>query len=343
MLFFVGAFSGRAVDAGYYRYTLVLGQICQLVGVFTTSACSKYYQILLAQGILQGLGNGLLFTPSLTLVTSYFPPNRRALPLSLLACGGATGGMVFPAMAQNLLPKLGFAWTVRCMGFVMLAVHAIALPFLKPRPVRERRDLPWLDPAAARDAPYLLFCVGVFLALWGLVFPYFYARSYAREQLGISDEASFNLILIINSVGIPGRVVPNYLADRYFGALNVHIPFVLITGALILSWIGVRSPTGYYVWVAIYGFWGGGVQSLFQAAAASFSNNPEQHGIRIGIVCTIVSFACLSGAPIAGKLLEVMDGGYLAAQIFNGVVMVVGSIFLLAAKIVQRRQRRLEV
>ena len=340
LLFFVGVFSGRAVDAGYYRHTLVIGQVCQLIGVFTTSLCTEYYELLLSQGILQGLGNGLLFAPAVTLVSSYFAPNRRAFALSLLACGGATGGMVYPAIAKTLLPKMGFSWTVRCMGFVMLGTHVAVCPFLKPRPRGTLIKRSLLDPTAFRDVPYLLFCIGVFGTCWGIFFAFFYVRSYAREILHISDDTSFTLILIINSAGIPGRVIPCILADSYSDTLIVFVPFVAVTGVLLLVWTAVHSVVGYYVWVAVYGFWAGGAQSLFQAAASSFSDDPERLGIRIGMVCTVVSFACLSGAPIAGTLISARDGSYVAAQIFGGVVMLGGSVFLLAAKVALQKKRK---
>jgi predicted MFS family arabinose efflux permease len=246
--------------------------------------------------------------------------------------------MIFPAIARSLLDKIGFAWTVRVMGFVMLTTSAIVLPFSKARPVSHqtgRRS--FLDPTVGRDVPYLLFCVGIFLGFWGLFFAYYYVGAYGRDVLHVSQGTSLTLILLINSFGIPGRVVPNYLADRFFGALNVEIPFIFISAVLLLAWIAVRSATSFYVWVAVYGFFAGGCQSLFQAASSSFSTDPEKMGIRIGMVCTVASFACLSGPPIAGRLLEAMNGRYLAAQIFGGTVMVLGSMFLLAARIAQTR------
>jgi predicted MFS family arabinose efflux permease len=337
LLFFVGVFSGRALDAGLYKNTLIAGITCQIIAVFATSFCTKYYQLFLAQGLLQGLGNGLLYCPAVALVSTYFPLRRRALALSVVASGGATGGMVFPAIARSLLDKIGFAWTIRVMGFVMLVVHGIVLPFSKTRPtsVRAKKDRAWLDPTAARDAPYLLFCIGIFLGFWGLFFAYFYVGSYGRDILGVSQGTSFTLLLVINCIGIPGRVVPNYLADRYFGSLNIEILFIFITGVLLMTWFAVHSITAFYAWVAVYGFFGGGCQSLFQSACSSFSTDPDKIGIRIGMVCTVVSFACLSGSPIAGRLLEAKEGRYLGAQIFGGVVMIIGSMFLLAARLAQ--------
>lgn len=339
LLFFIGVFSGRALDGGFYRHTLMVGVACQLLAVFSTSFCTKYYQLFLAQGICQGIGNGLLFCPAVALVSTYFPQQKRALALSAVACGGATGGMVFPAIARSLLDRIGFPWTVRVMGFVMLSTSAIIVPFSRARPGHGNRGgHSFLDPTAKRDVPYLLFCIGIFLAFWGIYFAYYYVGAFGRDVLHVSQDTSLILILIINSFGIPGRVVPNYLADRFFGALNIEIPFIFCSGVLLLAWIAVQSVAGFYVWVAVYGFVAGGSQSLFQAACSSFSNDPDKIGVRIGMVCTVASFACLSGPPIAGRLLEAMNGQYLAAQIFGGTVMVLGSMFLLAARIVQARR-----
>jgi hypothetical protein len=45
-------------------------------------------------------------------------------------------------------------------------------------------------------------------------------------MVGISESSSLTLLIILNAVGIPGRVIPAFLADTYFGAFNVLIPFV---------------------------------------------------------------------------------------------------------------------
>lgn len=332
--FTVGVFSGRMMDAGLYKYTLFTGLSLQIIGAFTTSICTEYYQLFLAQGICNGLGNGFLFCPAVALVSTYFPAGKRAIPLSIVACGGATGGMVFPAIAQSLLYRIGFPWTVRIMGFVMLAVAIIVFPLSRPRP-QTRVAQPWIDKTAFKEAPYILFCIGIFFSFWGLFFAYYYVRPYGQEILHTTNSTSFTLLLIINALGIPGRFIPGLLADRYFGPLNVIIPFMAITGILLYIWTAITSISSFYAWVAIYGFFAGGCQSLFQASVSSFAT-PANAGVRIGMVCTIVSFACLSGPPIGGKLVENADGTYLQAQIFGATVLVIGAVFLLTARLVQR-------
>ena len=175
-LFFIGTFSGRATDYGLLRPTILLGSFLMIFGVFMTSMCTKYvsflylvyriavdrrryWQLFLAQGICTGLGNGLLFCPALSVLSTYFS-SKRSLAIGLAASGSATGGLIFPAIVQQLLPKIGFPWTVRVVGFVMLATQIVAVSFTKQR-LPPRKSGPLVEWAAFKEPPYTLFSIGI--------------------------------------------------------------------------------------------------------------------------------------------------------------------------------------
>lgn len=167
LLFFVGTFSGRATDAGLFKATFVAGSIFQLIGVFMTSLSTKYWQLFLAQGLCTGLGNGLVFCPSLALLSTYFTKNR-SLAIGIAASGSSTGGLVYPVIVQQLLPKIGFPWTVRVLGFVMLALQAVTLTFVKTR-LPPRKSGPLVEWGAFKEIPYTLFSIGILIDLDGCV------------------------------------------------------------------------------------------------------------------------------------------------------------------------------
>ena len=158
LLFFIGTFSGRATDYGLFRIAFTIGSILQLLGIFMTSLSTKYWHLFLAQGILTGLGNGLVFCPTISVASTYFS-TKKSLALGIVASGTATGGLVFPVIVQQLLPKIGFPWTVRVIGFVMLAIMAITLTFTKPR-LPPRKSGPLVEWAAFKELPYALFSIG---------------------------------------------------------------------------------------------------------------------------------------------------------------------------------------
>ena len=179
LIYLVGTFSGRALDAGYYHITLWLGLFLQLLGVFMTSISTQYWQLFLAQGVCKGLGDGLLFCPTVSLVATYFS-RRRSLAMACTASGAATGGIIFPLIAQQLLPKVGFGWTARVMGFVILFNAAIVVSIARVR-LPPRKAGPLVEWEAFQEPSYLLFCFAMFFDFWAVYFAYFYASpSLAR-------------------------------------------------------------------------------------------------------------------------------------------------------------------
>jgi MFS family permease len=165
LLFSIGTFTGRLTDAGYFKHVFVLGVVFQLVGIFTASAATKYWQVLLAQGICMGLGNGCLFCPTISTVSTYFN-KRRSLAIGIAACGSATGGLVFPSMVRQLLPSQGFPAAMRAIGYVQVATFAVAVFGLKQR-VPPRRAGPVVEWSAFREAEYTLYAMGSFsVSVW---------------------------------------------------------------------------------------------------------------------------------------------------------------------------------
>lgn len=131
--------------------------------------------------------------------------------------------------------------------------------------------------------------------------------------------------------------MPNHLADRW-GAINVFVPTAIIAGICQLTWIAVSGPQGLYAWAVFFGIAAGGIQSLFPAGLSSLTTDLRKAGTRMGMVFTIVSFATLTGPPIAGALISACGGRYYGAQAFAGSAMIVGGGFMAAAKVVKQRR-----
>ena len=160
LLFSIGTLTGRLTDAGYFRALFLLGSLLQIGGLFATASATTYTQVFLAQGITMGLGNGCLFCPSMAVLSTYFS-KKRALAIGLAASGSATGGLIFPSMVRELLPKIGYAWTVRCMGLVSLVTMAVANIGMRTR-IPPRRSGKLVEWGAFREKEYLFYAVGSF-------------------------------------------------------------------------------------------------------------------------------------------------------------------------------------
>lgn len=331
LLFFIGTFSGRATDAGYFRFTLTVGATLEVFCIFMTSLCTEYWQLFLAQGLGQGIGCGLMFCPTLALISTYFD-KRRGIAIGLTASGSATGGLVFPAVVLRLLPQIGYGWTMRVLGFITLVTLLPCVLLFKQR-LPPRTSGPLVEWAAFKELPYLLFAVGMFLNFWGLYVAFFYIGSFSSDIIGASDTTSIYLLMVMNGVGLVGRLIPNFMADQFTGPLNLLIPFSCSTALVAYCWAAVNNMDGLWAFAAFYGLSAAGIQSLFPATLSTLTTDLKKTGVRMGMVLSVVAVAALIGSPIAGALVSSDDGQYLYAQMFMGSAIIAGTVTLIGARV----------
>lgn len=105
-LLLVGTFSGKASDAGLVHEAVLVGTTLIVFGTFMTSLATQYWQIFLAQGVCVGLGMGITYMPGLSVPSSYFK-HKKPFAVAVIASGAGSGGLVYVAMIQQLLPAVG--------------------------------------------------------------------------------------------------------------------------------------------------------------------------------------------------------------------------------------------
>ncbi|CAH0034597.1 unnamed protein product [Clonostachys rhizophaga] len=337
----LGTFSGRLLDAGFFRPTFAVGAALQLAGIFAMSASDnpQYWQLVITQGILTGIGGGILFTPTLGLVATWFG-RRRGFAIGLATLGNSTGGILYPVIVRQLLPKIGFAWTARVLGLVNLICYAVALLLMKSR-LPPRRSGALVDWSAFKEPVYVLYIVGMFLFVWASYYLFYYqlltssrVASFGIQVLGLSySEASF-LIMVINGAGLPARVLMPMLADK-IGALNVITMCTLSISVIVFCWFAVSNVPGFYVFTAFCGLVSGATQSLMPTTIASITKRLDMVGTRMGMCFSIISFASLTGPPIGGALQSAMKGSFTGAQVWAAVSTLGAGLCLLGARFYQ--------
>ncbi|TKW59586.1 Riboflavin transporter MCH5 [Colletotrichum tanaceti] len=337
LLFLLGTVSGRLIDAGYFRTILITGFVFQIGGVFGASFSSQYWQFLLSQGIATGIGNGMHFTALVWLVSQYFT-KKRGLALGISSCGAPIGAVIFTIIAREMLKWTGHQWTLRVMGFLILVDSIIILIIARPK-AATRKGGPLLELSAFKELPYLLFTIGMFFALLGVYFAYYYVPNFARDKLKLSPDGALTVLIVMSAVGIPGRLIPPFLADKSIKPLRTLVISLLFCSLNLFAWIAVRSTAGLYAWVVAYAFTANAVQTLFTAAMGEVTSDMSKLGVRIGMVFTVVSFACLTGPPVGGRLVQVGGDNYAYAQIFAGASMLLGGLLVALAKMKQVGQK----
>lgn len=161
LYFFIGVFSGRLTDAGYFRVTFLAGSLASVVGIFAASFGSELWVMFLTLDLGVGLGNGLMSCPMFAVMSPYFSA-RRGLAIGITTCGSCTGGLVYSAIMRQLIPTLGFPWTMRVIALIQLVTLGMANVCLRPR-TKVQKATSWVDWTAFEDFRFNYYTVSVFL------------------------------------------------------------------------------------------------------------------------------------------------------------------------------------
>ncbi|KAL8894611.1 MAG: hypothetical protein Q9207_008457 [Kuettlingeria erythrocarpa] len=112
LLFFMSIVVSGQIDKGRFRHCFTGGSGLLVASTLATSWCKEYWQFVLAQGMGTGVGMGLVFGAGAQVMMTYFT-RHLGVATGIASAGGAVGGMVFPAICEKLIARVGFAWTVR--------------------------------------------------------------------------------------------------------------------------------------------------------------------------------------------------------------------------------------
>ncbi|KAF5007739.1 hypothetical protein FDECE_5988 [Fusarium decemcellulare] len=331
LVMFVSVVAGPLFDAGYFRALITIGSTLVVLGYMLLSLCAEntYWQVMLAQGVCISIGSGIIFVPSVAVLTQYFD-TRLSFAVGIAASGSSVGGVVYPIMFRNLVYRIGFGWTTRITGFVALVglLFANVALRLRQRPNKDKRRV-LIDWEAFHDAPFTVTCLSVFVAFTGLYTPFYYIQSLALNRGLAGDDLALNLLAILNAGSVFGRILPNFLADK-FGPFNIMTPCAALTGILIFCLLGVHDAAGLIIYCILFGFFSGTFVSLLPPLLVSISPDRDRIATRMGMSFTISAIGLLIGSPIAGAILG--EGSYRHVWLYSGVLVSTGSMGILLAR-----------
>lgn len=100
---FIGTLTGPIYDGGYFRHLVVTGTFLISFGIMMLSLCTEFWQVVLCQAIVVGLGTGCLFVPSVAILSTYFTTHIGAAVG--FASAGSSIGTPIPLVSQHLSPE----------------------------------------------------------------------------------------------------------------------------------------------------------------------------------------------------------------------------------------------
>ncbi|KAK3657996.1 hypothetical protein LTR22_009048 [Elasticomyces elasticus] len=350
-VFFFAPAAGILADKVGPQIPIAAGSVLLVVAVFMVSLCREYYQFFLAQALLLGIGCSLIAIPASGVVPQYFKRNR-ALVSGISVGGSSLGGIIWPIAFNEMLhhDDLGFPWSMRIAGFVMIPLCAFCVLTVRPPAPKEKAHAssaeagqagvaldadamapPNKDLSALTKAPFILLCAGLFVGMFGFFIPLFYVATYA-VSIGFSTNLAFYLVSIVNGASLFGRILPGIVADR-FGRFNMLAISMFAASIVAFCWTAATSVAGLVVWTLAFGFTSGALLSLQLACSTTLAGSSSMATV-IGTVMGATSIATLVSTPIAGELIK---HGYIAPSMFCGAMLMVGGCLITLSRLAQDR------
>ncbi|KAF7345821.1 MFS general substrate transporter [Mycena venus] len=340
--------SGPLYDRGHFRLVVYSGCFIQSFSLFMLSLCQRQhlYQILLAQGVLAGLGLGIAYVPSVAVVSHYFR-RRRGLVMALVQSGTPLGAIVHPILLNNTLhnSQIGFGNAVRISAGINSAILLLACILVRPRlpplqSVQHRKSTQIRLFLAAmqrvcRDRAYVLATIGMTAFVIAFWYPIFFLQLDAVTH-GVGRTFAFYVLVIMNASGLAGRIVSGFLAE-IFGVANVVTAAAGCGTALVLGIILLRTIASVVVLAVLNGFVAGVYAALLPPLLVSLTEDFAEVGLRMGLSFTIEGFGGLIGPPICGALLTTRFVWWRPA-LFSGGMGLLGFVLFLAAVFIVRRK-----
>lgn len=300
---------GRLQDRFGPRLVLIGGSLLFSLGMILTSLVTSANpaMIYLTYGVIAGLGVGVVYTTTVSVVQKWFP-DRRGFATGMMVSAFGFSLVIFTPIASALLGAKGVPFTFTAIGVLVLVVCTLSsLPVVNPpadgapggaaaaQGGSTKRHYTTGEMLKTAQFYRIFFGMMLILPAYFILNPQFKALGAER---GLSDAMQNYLVMTTGVASAAGRLIFSWASDR-IGRKNAIYLIIAATLVGVLALI-VAQGFLFMVCVALIAFAFGGCASVFPALTAD--NFGTKHmGLNYG--CVMVGFGIAAlGAPLLSGL-----------------------------------------
>jgi MFS family permease len=320
----LGAYSGAWADQYGNNKMVALGGIFVSVGFFLASYSTELWHLYLTQGFIAGIGYSLAFISGVSVVGQWFTTNR-GLAVGIAVAGSGLGQFALSLVTGILLDKFKWRATLRILALIDiigLVGCAVAIKRFIPCAKRTSTESGMIF---FKDPNFVKLYISAVISTLGLFMPYTHLPKYALLH-GVSTGGAILILSIMGIASAVGRVAIGYAAD-VFGKLVMLAVCMGVGGMSTLAWMGCTVFSTMMIYGIVYGFFAGGVISLFPTVVAELYGI-QRLGMVIGILYTGTAFGNLLAAPIAGFIYDATHEYYGSISLAGGLLLI-ATVFVL--------------
>ncbi|KAF9061494.1 major facilitator superfamily domain-containing protein [Rhodocollybia butyracea] len=339
--FMIGPFSNLLISKFGIHSPIILGVGTIAVALMLGSIAKTYWELLLSQGIMFGIGCSFTYVPAIGLPAQRFK-RKRALATGIASAGACAGAVILAPVVQSSIDHLGIPWALRILSFITLALGFTAICCIRKRAATKKivQYRPF-DPSLFKIPGYPLYLAFAFLQLFGHQIPLFFIPSYCTT-IGISPVNASAVLSVASSVSFIGRIMAGMTADKW-GTINVLILFTFFSGlACLVIWIFAKSLGVMMVFAVFWAFFSGVYWALSVPASAKIVG-VEKLGSAVAIQFLTNVLPAIFAGPIGSQIIvaSAANAGisidnvaaYRFLTVCAGLVSIVSSLILVQVRL----------
>lgn len=344
----LGILAGRFSDRFGPRWVLRIAGVLFGLGYALMYFISSPWQMYLFYGLLVGAGISAHDVVLLSTVARWFD-KRRGIMTGIVKIGAACGQMTIPLLAVVLIDHFGWRAAFAILGCSAVVLLLIGAQGMRRNPpaASDAKVETGLEPesgpssaqgsktaaetglalsATFRTRQFWTLCAVQFAFVTSLVTVPVHIPAHGMD-LGMTPTAAAGLLSIIGLCSVAGRALVGSGADRIGGRRAIMICLMILSSALLVL-LFVETPSGLYLFAAIYGVSHGGLLTVVAPLIAEYFGTLV-HGQIFGVV---LFFGTLGGAlgPLLAGIAFDHSGSYqamfIAMTVLAGIGLVLATI-----------------
>jgi MFS transporter, OFA family, oxalate/formate antiporter len=287
---------GRINDLFGPKKVIFVGGLLFGGGMILSGFAKSLGFLVLAYGIITGLGIGLVYGCTISNSIKFFP-DKRGLVGGITTAAYGFSSVLVPPIANMLITNFGVTSAFKIIGITFLIIVCLSSFFIDKCPAGFTPD-GWTPPAAYGNKSFLVdkdwkgmlkspvFYVMIILltcgAFGGLMCSS-QASPLAQKMIGMSTAAATTVVSVLALFNTAGRIVAGYISDKIGRINTLATAFVFsMVGLGFLYFSGHGDITRFYIGISIIGICFGAFMGVFPGFTADqfgVKNNSVNYGI----------------------------------------------------------------
>lgn len=338
MAFIISPLSNYLSKTYGFKVPMFVGTVIYTLSMIFAGLSHKIWELFLTQGVMFGIGIGLVYMPTLPVLAQWFS-KKRGLATGITSAGAGVGSLVMSFVTRATIEKISLKWAFVINGLIAFALLTPSVLLMKTR----------VKATGARFQPlelkWLIHPGFVFVLLWTIfslmayVIAVYTVDTFATKALGLSQSKGANIQAINAAFQAIGRPAIGLSLDR-FGRINGASGATLIAAlSCFLIWTFADSYGILIFFAVVQGFTGG----TFFATAGPLTAEVvglKDMGSAMAILWIVGAVPSLVAEPIGLALVDYsqkhlgFEGrhAYEICITFAGACFFVAAVFLMGAK-----------